>query len=196
MRASIRLLSGSSFGLISASFIGVPPCHLVFIGPAEHNADAMADSTYLTKVVEPHVVSWTAKRIGFPLAPRRLFVGKRKDGTPVHFEFDGASADGKIGLLVSTSFTLKPGGTRKLHVDASILLEAPFERRIMAFVSVEALENFVNKVDGLLPLSKIEMLVCDDLPPEMRRSIEKFQTEAKAEVGDKGKKWPVAGKRK
>ena len=57
--------------------------------------------------------------------------------------------------MVSTSLTLKPGGERKLHKDASILLNAPFERRIMAFISDDTRANFLNKCDGLLPLRKI-----------------------------------------
>jgi hypothetical protein len=81
-------------------------------------------------------------------------------------------------------------------VDASILLEAPLKRRIMAFVSADAMENFVNKVDGLLPLSRIEMLVCNHIPVEMQNRIAAFQAQAKAEVGDKGKIWKIAGKRK
>src|SRR5205807_4443681 len=98
----------------------------------------------------------------------------RTDATLVHFEFDGVSEDGRTALLVSTSHTVKPGGTRKLHVDAAILLRAGFERRIMAFVSEDVRQNFLNKCDGLLELSKIEMLVCNGLTPEMQAGIARF----------------------
>src|SRR5258708_6142803 len=118
----------------------------------------MADSTYLKNAVEPFIVQWVSRRIGVAFQPRCVPVGPRTDGTLVHFEFDGVSDDGQIGLLVSSSHTVKAGGTRKLHVDASILLRAAFERRIMAFVSEDVRLNFVNKCDGLLELSKIEML--------------------------------------
>jgi len=93
---------------------------------------------------------------------------------------------GKPGLLASASHPLKTGAVHKLHVDAAILLRAGFKRRIMAFVSDDVRQNFLNKCDDLLELSKIEMLVCDELPPEMLAVIAKFQAEAKTEVGDKG----------
>jgi hypothetical protein len=153
----------------------------------------MANSSYLKNVVEPFIVQWVSRRIGLMFQPRRFPVGLRTDGTLVHFEFDGVSEDGRTGLLVSTSHTVKPGGTRKLHVDASILLRAGFKRRIMAFVSDDVRQNFLNKCDGLLELSKIEMLVCNELTPELQAGIAKFQAEAKSEVGDKGKQWKPGG---
>ncbi len=155
----------------------------------------MANSTFLTKTVEPFVVTWVSERIGHILHPRKVFVGQNTDGSPVHFNFDGVSEDKKTGLLVSTSLTLKPGGVRKLHVDACVLLRASFERRIMAFISERTLEHFLNKVDGLLPLREIEMLVCP-LTDELHLGVTEFQAIAKHEVGDKGKQWKVGGKRK
>lgn len=156
----------------------------------------MADSTYLKNIVEPFIVQWVSRCVGLALQPRRFPVGPRTDGTVVNFEFDGVSEDGQTSLLVSTSMTVKPGGTRKLHVDASILLRAAFQRRIMAFVSDDVRQNFLNKCDGLLELSKIEMLVCDILPPEMQVAIANFQAEARSEVGDKGKQWKPGGQRR
>jgi hypothetical protein len=147
-------------------------------------------------VVEPFIVRWVSERIEMGLQPRRFPVGSRTDGTLVHFEFDGVSNDGRTGLLVSTSLTVKPGGTRKLHVDASILLQASFQRRIMAFISDDVRVNFLNKCDGLLPLHEIEMHVCNSLPAAMQGKIAKFQAEAKAEVGDKGKEGKSGGQRR
>jgi hypothetical protein len=155
----------------------------------------MADSTFLTKIVEPFVVTWVSERIGHPLRPKKVIVGQRTDSSHVHFNFDGVSKDEKTGLLVSTSLTLKPGGVRKLHVDACVLLRADFERRIMAFISERTLEHFLNKVDGLLPLCEIEMLVCP-LTAELQSGVTEFQAIAKHEVGDKGKQWKIGGKRK
>lgn len=149
----------------------------------------MADSSYLKKTVEPFVVDWVSNRIGIPLSPGKVPIGQRTDGTVAHFEFDGVSQDNRVALLVSTSHTLKPGGCRKLHTDASILLQGPFERRTMAFVREDVRQNFLNKCDGLLPLGKIEMVVCDAMPPEMLDAIARFQAEAKFEVGDKGRPW-------
>ena len=155
----------------------------------------MADSSFLTKTVEPFVVNWVSRRIGQILEPKRVQVGHRADSSPVHFAFDGVSKDEKTGLLVSTSMTFKPGGTRKLHVDACVLLRARFERRIMAFINESTLQNFLNKVDGLLPLEEIEMFVCP-LTDEISNGIAAFQALAKAEVGDKGRQWKVGGQRK
>lgn len=155
----------------------------------------MANSTYLTKIVEPFVVDWVSQEIGQPLQAERIQIGHRSDGTPVHFAFDGVSSDHKTGLLVSTSMTVKPGGVRKLHTDACVLLQASFQRRIMAFISEQTLVNFRNKVDGLLPLDQIEMLVCL-LPKVMIDAVSAFQAEARAEVGDKGKVWKIGGPRK
>jgi len=142
------------------------------------------------------VVDWVSRRISIELKPRQVVVGPRTDGTAVRFAFDGVSEDGKTGLLVSTTLTVKPGGTRKLHTDASTLLYAPFQRRLMAFISNDVRVNFLNKCDGLLPLSKIEMLVCDALPAVMLTAIQAFQADAKAEVGDKGKVWVPGGPRR
>lgn len=156
----------------------------------------MADSSYLKQVVEPFVAKWVSRQVGVPLTKRRVKVGPRQDGTHVHFEFDGVSEDGQIGLLISTSQTVKPGGTRKLHVDASILLNTPFSRRMMAFISDDIRLNFVNKCDGLLPLNRIEMLLCDEMSPEMTAAVAEFQATAKAEVGDQGKQWKPGGRRR
>jgi len=98
--------------------------------------------------------------------------------------------------LMSTSFSLKPGVTHKLLGDASTLLNAAFQRRIMAFLCDDVRRNFLNKCDGLLQLSKVEMLVCDELPPEMREQIAKIQIEAKSEVGDKGRIMKLGAQRR
>jgi hypothetical protein len=156
----------------------------------------MANSSYLSKVVEPFVVQWVSAEIGVDLKPQRVAVGTTMHGRMVHFMFDGVSEDGKTGLLVSTSHTLKPGGTRKLFNDAAILLNTPFERRIMAFVNDAALKNFINKCDGLLPLRKIEMHVCNCIPEAMALEIANFQSLAKTEVGDKGKIWKLGKQRR
>ena len=156
----------------------------------------MADSTYLKHTVEPFIVEWVSRRIGIELKPKQVVVGLRTDGTMVHFSFDGVSGTGKVGLLVSTSLTVKPGGTRKLHTDAFILLNTPLERRLMAFISDDVRVNFLNKCDGLLPLRQIEMLVCNDLPTAMQKSIAAFQADAKAEVGDNGRQRQPGGQRR
>jgi len=156
----------------------------------------MANTHYLKQVVEPHVVGWLSRRAGILFHPALLAVGPRADGTEAHFAFDGVSADQRAAVLVSTSLTVKSGGTRKLHVDASILLQTPLDRRVMVFISEDVRRHFANTCDGLLPLSRIEMLVCDDLPDEMRRQIALIQAEAKAEVGDRGRIRKPGGRRR
>jgi hypothetical protein len=153
----------------------------------------IVDTYYLKQCVEPHIVARISERIGVPLQRGRVPIGPRADDRLVHFEFDGVSQDQQVGLLVSYSQTIKPGGVRKLHVDASILLFAPFTRRLMAFISDDVYSNFLNKCDGLLPLSRIEMFVCngDDLPIEMSARIAEIYSAAKTEVGDKGKRWKL-----
>lgn len=156
----------------------------------------MANSSYLTNIVEPFVVSWMADRLGIPLTKRRLPIAQNTAGNWVHFEFDGVSEDKSIGVLVSTSLTLKPGAVRKLHVDASVLLNAQFYRRIMVFLREDVRINFLNKCDGLLPLSRIETVVCDGISIEMWKKIEDFQQAAREEVGDRGKVWKPGGQRR
>ena len=156
----------------------------------------MADTTYLKEVVQPFITHWVSERIGVTLNPKVVPVGPRTDGTPVHYEFDGVSKDGRIGLLVSTCQTVKSGGWRKLFVDAALLLETDFDRRLLVLVKENVRENFLNKCDGLLQLTKIEILVCDTLPAEMWAGIAKVQSAAKQEVGDKGKRWKPGGQRR
>lgn len=156
----------------------------------------MADSTYLKNIVEPFVAGWVSQKIGVQLTRRRVPVGPRMDGTVVHFEFDGVSASGDVGLLVSSTQSVKPGAIRKLHMDASILLNTAFHRRLMAFISDDVRLSFLNKCDGLLPLSQIEILVCDPLPPEIAAEVARFQAQAKTEVGDQGKRLKLGGRRR
>lgn len=156
----------------------------------------MADTSYLTQTVEPFIVNWVAQKVGMPLGPTRVPVGKTMDGRPVEFAFDGVSADRSVDLLVSTSYTVKPGGTRKLYMAASVLNRGPFRRRLMAFVSADVRQNFINRCDGLVDLAGIEMLVCDVVPPEMLAQIAAVQSQSKVEVGDKGKVWKIGGPRR
>lgn len=147
-------------------------------------------------VVEPYLIEWLSRCIGMKLIPRRLPVGVRADGSAAHFAFDGVSTDGKTAALISTSFTLKSGGERKLFVDAAVLLRTDLNRRLMVFISPSVREHFVNRCDGLLELKKIEMLLSPNLPNEMTARIEKIQADAKREVGDKGKQLRPGGRRR
>jgi hypothetical protein len=158
----------------------------------------MSDTAYLKQEIEPYVVNYVAKKVGVPLKHRQVVsVGQRTDGTSVHFEFDGVSADEKVGLLVSTTCSTKSGAVRKLFMDASVLLQtSSFDLRIMAFVSNDVMNNFLNTCDGLLPLKRIKMIVCDTLSPAMRNELKVVQMNAKAETGDKGRSPKVSRRRK
>jgi hypothetical protein len=120
-------------------------------------------------------------------------MGPRADSRIVHFEFDGVSEHRQVGLLVSCSETIIPGGVRKLHVEASILLFAPFTRRLMTFISDDVYLNFVNKWGELLALTRIEMFVCNWQLPATRISarIAEIYSAAKTEVRDKGRRWKI-----
>lgn len=156
----------------------------------------MADTHYLKTVVEPFITKWVSKQIKLLLKPKKMPVGPGMDGKMVNFEFDGVSQDEQTALLVSTSYSFQTGVIRKLFVDAAILLRTKFNRRIMAFVSNDVLQTFINRCDGLLPLGQIEFLLCDSLPPEMVKEMAKIHTAAKTEVGDKGKQRKTGGRRR
>ena len=69
-------------------------------------------------------------------------------------------------------------------------------RRVMAFVSANIRQNFINRCDGLVDMGGIEMLVCDVVPPEMLAQIAVVQSHSKIEVGDKSKVWKVGNPRR
>jgi hypothetical protein len=81
------------------------------------------------KQVERHVSQWLSSKIGVSLNARRVIVGLRTDGTPVHFEFNGVSDDGAIGVLVSTSHTVKPGAFLGKGAKKSIAVREGCARR-------------------------------------------------------------------
>lgn len=58
----------------------------------------MADTTYLTRAVEPHLIKWVARKIDVPLSKRRVVVGKNADDRDVSFEVDGV-LDGTATLV-------------------------------------------------------------------------------------------------
>jgi hypothetical protein len=146
----------------------------------------MANTTYLKTIVEPFLVDWAARKIGVPLHPQRVVVGQDSGGRPVNFEFDGVSPDGTTGVCVSASSSYKVGQMRKYFMEAAVLNRCrQFTRRIMVFTNRGNWEGFVNQCDGLLELSRIEPLICDEVPEEMRARILEVYTKAAREVGDR-----------
>jgi len=146
----------------------------------------MADTSYLKNIVQPYLLEWAAKKVGTPLEPARVVIGKRSDGGPVRFEFDGVSEDGSVGVFASASSSYKPGQMRKFFMEATLLCRCrQFRRRIMVFASKVCWEGFRNQCDGLVDLHRIEPMICDDLPAEMRAKIDAFYRKSAREVGDK-----------
>ena len=164
--------------------------------PWRYAVIAMADTTYLTSSVEPHMIRWVSDKIGVPLSKRKLVVGKTRSEREVSFEIDGVSEDGRTAVFASAAGSIKVGQQRKLFMDAAILLRAPFERRIMVFVDARVWTGFENRCDGLLDLHLIEPMVCDAMPDEMRMKIDAVYSSAKNEVGDLGRPHRLPGKRK
>lgn len=93
----------------------------------------MADTTYLTKAVEPYLLDWVSRKIKTPMEKKGMVVGHNTDGQPVPFQFDGVSIDGTVGVCISASSSYKTGQMRKFFMDATLLNRVrSFDRRIMA----------------------------------------------------------------
>ncbi len=157
----------------------------------------MADTSYLKKVVEPYLLSWTSKEIHVALAKKRVVVGPDSEGQPVSFEFDGVSEDGTVGVCISASTSYKTGQMRKFFRDATLLNRVQgFRRRIMVFIKPYMWKSFKQQCDGLVDLKNIEPMVCADLPQKMKAKIAEVYAVSASEVGDKaGPGTKVPGKR-
>jgi len=156
----------------------------------------MADTSYLTRVVEPHLVRWAAEKKGVRLAKRSVVVGQDANGHDVCFEFDGVSADGKTGVCASASCSFKTGQMLKLFRDATLLSRANFQTRIMVFIRIDVWEAFRNTYDGLVCLKDITPMFCSNMPPEMKRAIAKIYRISAEEVGAKASRVrPIPKKR-
>jgi len=158
----------------------------------------MANTSYLRKTVEPFLLEWTGKQLGVVVKPCKVVVGQRMDGSPVHFEFDGVSEDGTVGVCVSASTSYKVGQERKFFKEATLLNRVPgFKRRVMVFIEGYMWESFKNRCDGLVDLKRIEPLICTSLPEEMRAKIAEIYKASAKEVGDRsGRGTKVPGRRR
>jgi len=146
----------------------------------------MADTSYLKKVVEPHLLRWAAQKIGVSLKPTKVVVGRDIEGHPVQFAFDGVSDDGSVGVCISASSSYKVGQKRKFFMDATLLNRcSQFRRRIMVFTNRICWDGFKNECDGLVDLKQIEPMICEVLPDPMRTKIEEIYANSAQEVGDR-----------
>lgn len=148
----------------------------------------MANTTYLKKTVEAYLRDWAAAELGAPLVKRKVEVGRKLDGNPAYFEFDGVSQDGRIGVVISASLSYKSGQKLKYFMEATLLNRVPdFDRRVMLFITEDCWLGFKKDCDGRVDLNRIEPLICtsNNMPPEMRSGIEAIYTESAKEVGDK-----------
>src|SRR6476660_10093950 len=108
----------------------------------------MADSTYITKTVEPLLVSWVGSELGEELFKSREKLGTGASGSSVSFEFDGVNEARTVGVLASASKSMKPGSVRKLVADAAILLASKFAKKVMVFAYPLVRANFENQFRG------------------------------------------------
>ena len=148
----------------------------------------MANTSYLTRDVEPYLRDWASARLGVKLSKQRIVVGRNQLGNPVSFEFDGVSCDQTIGVCISSSTSYKVGQARKYFMEATLLNRVPtFKRRVMLFIHPISPTNFARQFDGLIDMSSIELLVCpfSDIPPNMLEKIAEIYQLASKEVGDK-----------
>lgn len=127
----------------------------------------MANTSYLTRVVEPYLINWVASKVDAKLTKKNLVVGQSSDHKDVCFEFDGVSADEKIVVCASASRSYKTGQMLKLFRDAVVLNSINADSRIMVFVDANVKTAFINMYEGLVNLSTIRFSVCDNIPKEM-----------------------------
>ena len=158
----------------------------------------MANTSYLTKTVEPYLRDWAARKIGKSLIKKKVKVGKNISGKQVFFEFDGVSADGKTGVCISASSSYKTGQMRKYFMEATLLNRVrSFKRRIMVFTNQNSWDGFKNQCDGMVDLKKIEPLICSKLPVEMSKEIKRIYKISADEVrGKSGPDIKPPGRRK
>lgn len=155
----------------------------------------MADTSFIKTIVEKKMVDFVSKMVGQPLEKRSLIVGKDGHGRPVKYELDGVSVDGKIGVFASASASGKIGQIRKLFMEVVILNSLNLSRRVMVMLSADVWTAFKNHSDGLVDLSKIEVVFCE-LDSDSTDQLDRVLSVARAEVGDKGKVKKVRGPRK
>ena len=148
----------------------------------------MANTTYITKAVEPFLVNWVGEQLGEKLYKKRVELGTGVSGNPVRFEFDGVNEPKTIGVLASASKSMKPGAVRKLVADAAILLASKFEKRVMVFSYHSVKTNFENQFRGVLDLERIDFMVHPGLPEPMQATLELIHSAASNEQLSKSDK--------
>lgn len=148
----------------------------------------MADSTYITKKVEPFLIEWVGQQLQESLTKSREKLGTGASGNSVSFEFDGVNEARTVGVLASASRSMKPGSVRKLVADAAILLASKFETKVMVFAYPLVKTNFENQFSGVLALEKIDLMVHPGLPETMQAELEAIHKRASEEQRSKSEK--------
>jgi len=156
----------------------------------------MADSSYITKTVEPFLISWAGNELGETLFRLREKLGMGTSGTSVSFEFDGVNEARTVGVLASASKSMKSGAVRKLIADAAILLASPFKKKVLVFAYQLVRTNFENQFRGILDLERIEFMVHPELPECMQRKLEEIHTLARNEQLSKKEKTKASRNRR
>ena len=142
----------------------------------------MANTRYLTTVVETWVRSQLDERFGQTFDKRRLRLITGRD-----VEFDAVSADASIVAAIKTSSGLTSGGNFPTgKVNSCIadlwylnLVEAP--RRLLVLTNPMFYEIFAARMEGAIP-SGIEVLVLP-LSAEIQSEVDRVVKTASAEMG-------------
>ena len=157
----------------------------------------MADTSYITSVIEPAMIKYVSDKLSVTLRKRKVAVGKIENNYTIHFEVDGMSDDNEIACFASSSNSPKIGQIRKLFLDASVLIKIPAKKRIMVFLEdgEDLWKTFYNSCHGLIDLSVIEPMFAN-IPEDLKIKLLEIRKKAKSEVGDLGRVKKVPGSRK
>jgi hypothetical protein len=145
----------------------------------------MADSA-LQKEVEKWVISkGLPEKLGQAFVPRSLPLEWGGE-----FEFDGVSADGSVGVCVSTSSyktSRQKGGSgkaQKIKADTLYLLFAKtLKRRILVFTEKDMLDHFLGqRAKGRFPSASIIELLLVQIPEDLAARLVEAKQTASSEV--------------
>jgi hypothetical protein len=142
----------------------------------------MANTRYLTTVVETWVRSQLGERFGQPFQKQRLRLSTGRE-----MEFDAVSADATVVAAIKTSSGLTSGGNFPSgKVNSCIadlwylnLVDAP--ERLLVLTNPTFYEIFIGRMDGAIP-NGIEVLSLQ-LPVEIQSEVDQVVASASSEMG-------------
>ena len=131
---------------------------------------AVADTTFINRVVEPHVRLWLGSQF-----PGHVFSERSVSVPGGSFKFDAVSGDGSIiGLILSSRAKTATGnenygGWRKALNDIQWLKAASASRRLVVCTN-DAFRALVMRRSARLGTGGIEFIFCQ-LPPDLDRQL-------------------------